>query len=175
MAISMFKKIQIIVGLTLAFQVLPARCTSSLPLPASVNDNHTICTHKLSVEATICELEQRVEQAIVNGDTQFLQSIYSDDFRFSHSSGEVTDKAESLRQVAERTYVMRRLDAINIETHGHIIITYGLVDMNARGDHGNRSYLVKYIRTYEKIHGHWKMLMQRSIDVSSSLPFDLTK
>jgi len=173
MAISMIRKMQIIFALSLACQVQPAHATSTRSLPASVDDKQTICTQKISVEATICELELRVERAIVNGDTQFLKSVYSDDFRFAHSSVEVTDKAESLKQVAERTYVMRRLDGINIETHGHIIITYGLVDMNARSDHGNRSYLVKYIRTYEKIRGHWKMLMQRSIDVSSSLPFDV--
>lgn len=126
-----------------------------------------------SVDTAIREVEQHVESAIVSGDTLFLQSVFSDNFRFTHGDGQITNKTDSLKQIAQRPYLMRRLDGLNIEVHGDVAVTYGLVDITARGDHGNHSYLVKYIRVYKHVNGQWEMLMQRTVDETSSISFDV--
>jgi len=126
-----------------------------------------------SAEMDIRNLEQQVDDAIRTGDTAFLQSVYSDDFRFMHFNGEITNKTESLQQVAKRPYTLRRLDAVKIELHGDVAVTEGLVDISARGDHGNHSYLLKYIRVYQRRNGHWQMLMQHSVGETSPIAFDI--
>jgi ketosteroid isomerase-like protein len=125
----------------------------------------------LPAEAEIRDLEQRVDTAIFNGDTAFLQNVFSEDFRFMHFDGEVTDKVQSLQQVAKRPYVMRRLDSVKIEMHGDVAITEGLVDISAHGEHGNHSYLVKYLRVYQRKNSLWQMLSQQSVGETSPLAF----
>ncbi len=126
-----------------------------------------------SEETELRTLEQQVDDAIRKGDTTFLESVFAADFRFLHADGGITDKAGSLQQVAKRPYTFRHLDAVKIEMHGNVAVIDGLVDVNARGEHGNHSYLVKYVRVYERRDGHWQMLMQRSVGETSSINFDI--
>lgn len=124
-----------------------------------------------SAEAELREIEQHVDSAILNGDTEFLQNVFSEDYCFTHFDGEVTDKAQSLQQVTKRPYATRRLDAVKIEMHGDVAVTEGLVDISVHGEHGNHSYLVKYIRVYQQRNGHWQMLMQDSVGETSPIAF----
>ena len=128
---------------------------------------------RASDEAELRALEQQVDDAIRKGDTTFLESVFAADFRFLHADGGITDKAGSLQQVAKRPYTFRHLDAVKIEMHGNVAVIDGLVDVNAHGEHGNHSYLVKYVRVYQRKDGHWQMLMQRSVGETSSITFDI--
>ncbi len=128
-----------------------------------------------STEATIRDLEHKVEAAIVNGDTSFLKSVYADDFRFTHyTAGEVSDKAQTLEAFARRPFVSRRIDALNVEIHGDIAVTYGLLDMTSRSNQGEHSFLLKYVRVYEQKDGRWQMLMHRSLEETSPIAFDVS-
>jgi ketosteroid isomerase-like protein len=126
-----------------------------------------------SAEAELRELEQRVDDAICKGDTTFLQSVFANDFRFLHFNGEITNKTESLLQVSKRPYTLRHLDAVKIEMHGDVAVTDGLVDISAHGEHGNHSYLMKYVRVYQHKSGRWQMLMQHSVEETSPIAFDV--
>jgi ketosteroid isomerase-like protein len=128
-----------------------------------------------SAETELQELEHQVDNAILRGDTTFLQTVFADDYRFLHADGSVTNKTESLQQVAKRPYILRHLDAVNIDLHGDVALTDGLVDVNARGEHGtrNHSYLVRYVRVYQRRNGRWVMLMQNSVGETTSMPFDV--
>jgi ketosteroid isomerase-like protein len=154
----------------------PARTTLQAQA-SSLTDKHSIArvNNDASAEATIRELEQHVEAAIVSGDTAFLQSVYADDFRFTHyTAGQVSTKTQWLEDVARRPFVSRRIDALDVEIHGSVAVTYGLLDMTAPGEHGQHSFLLKYIRVYEQRNGHWQMLMHRSIDETSSIAFEVS-
>jgi ketosteroid isomerase-like protein len=126
-----------------------------------------------SAAAELEGLEHRVDDAIRDGDTTFLQSVFAGDFRFLHFNGEITNKAESLQQVSKRPYTLRHLDAVKIEMHGDVAVTDGLVDISAHGEHGNHSYLMKYVRVYQRRNGHWQMLMQHSVGETSPIAFDI--
>jgi len=143
--------------------------SQSISLSHPTLDNAT--SQNVNAEGELRELEQRVDTAILNGETALLQNVFSDDFSFMHFDGEVTDKAQSLQQVAKRPYAMRRLDAVKIEMHGEVAVTDGLVDVSAHGEHGNHSYLVKYIRVYQCKNGQWKMLSQQSVGETSPIAF----
>ncbi len=116
-----------------------------------------------SAEATVRELEEHVEAAIVTGDTAFLQSVYADDFRFTHFTGQIQNKTQWLGNVARRPFVSRKLDVLDVEIHGNVAVTYGQVDMTQRNEHGEHSSLLKYVRVYEHRSGHWQMLTHRSV------------
>ena len=54
-----------------------------------------------------------------------------------------------------------------------VAVTDGLVDISAHGEHGNHSYLMKYVRVYQRRNGHWQMLMQHSVGETSPIAFDI--
>jgi ketosteroid isomerase-like protein len=154
-------------------------CWASLAQPRGIRllqpENSPPEKQDASAETELQELEHQVDNAILGGDTTFLQTVFADDYRFLHADGSVTNKAESLQQIAKRPYILSHLDAVNIELHGDVALTDGLVDVNARGEHGTRShsYLVRYVRVYQRRNGRWLMLMQHSVGETTSMPFDV--
>jgi ketosteroid isomerase-like protein len=146
-----------------SLSALERQSSSAAAVVASENDQ--------SGEAVIRDLEQHVETAIVSGDTTFLKSVYTDDFRFSHATGQVSTKAQALEEASKRPYASRKLDELNVQLHGDVAVTYGLVSIIAQSDHSHRAYIVRYVRVYQRSNGHWQMLMQRSVDETSSITY----
>jgi len=121
-----------------------------------------------SAEAAIRELEQQVEAAIVSGDTLFLMSVYADDFRMAHATGQIENRTQWLENVARRSFVSRKIVALDVDIHGSVVVTYGKLDMTIRNAQGEHSILLKYIRVYEEKNGHWQMLMHRSFNETTT-------
>jgi ketosteroid isomerase-like protein len=156
--------------------VSTALCATAFTQPKALRFAHGAsmqASQSSSAEAELREVEQRVEIAITNGDVTSLQSVFADDFLFVHFHGDVTDKAASLQQVAKRPYISRHLDGLKIEMHGDVAVTNGLLDISARGEHGASSYLVKYLRVYERRNGHWQMSMQRGLEETAHIAFEV--
>jgi ketosteroid isomerase-like protein len=116
------------------------------------------------VEATIRELEQQVDAAVFSGDVRFLQSVYADDFRFTHGTGKVQNKAEWLEDVGRRPFVSRKLHVLDVEIHGNVAVTYGRLDVTWRE---GQSVSLNYVRVYQQRNGHWQMLMHRAVEETS--------
>lgn len=116
--------------------------------------------------AEIRELEQRVEDATVKRHLEFLDSVYADDFRFTHADGTVRSKAESLKSLTNTRFISREISSLEVEIHGNVAVAAGRLDIARHAENGERKYSLRYVRVYQRRNGKWKMLMQRIVSES---------
>lgn len=109
---------------------------------------------------TLESLERQVEAAYQRGDTAFLKMTLADDFRFTHGSGMVAGKAQTLANFAQPgNFISRTLTAVDVEVHGDIALTTGRIEVRAAA---RRNYTVCYVRLYRRRSGHWRLLSHRT-------------
>ncbi len=72
-------------------------------------------------------IERELAAAVLHVDLAILERTYADDFRFTHSTGNVQTKAEWLRDLrsGETSYTARSIDSIEVELHDDVAITTG--------------------------------------------------
>src|SRR5262245_52724696 len=84
--------------------------------------------------AAVLAFEKEMEAAVVRGDVAYLDRACASDFSFTHGDGwttggaplRVENKAQWLAAVGRAPYQFRNLDAVKVEMHGDIAITYGM-------------------------------------------------
>lgn len=119
-----------------------------------------------ATEAELVELENAVAAAVLSADLEFLDGVYADDFRFSHSTGDVDTKSSWIELLRENPgyYTERRVDRIDVEMHGNVALTAGRIHSRTTStDPRWQEYSIWYIRFYEKQDGQWRLLSHRSI------------
>jgi ketosteroid isomerase-like protein len=114
--------------------------------------------------ADLRAMDQRIEDAVVQADLTFLESVYARDFRFTHGTGNVQSKDEWLKSVAKRGFLSRKVSLVEVELHGDVAVTYGRLDVAKSGE-GGEKYSLRYVRVYERRNGRWEMLMHRTLDL----------
>ena len=113
----------------------------------------------------IAAIEHGVETAVQRGDSAFLESTLGKDFRFTHATGTVAGKSETLSNFAKPgNFVSRRLTAVGIEVHGNVAITHGRIEVRSTTP---REYTICYTRLYERRGGRWQLLSHRTFREST--------
>jgi hypothetical protein len=109
--------------------------------------------------------EQRIEKAVVEGDTVFLKTAYADDFRFKHGTGLVDSKSSWIRSVrqAKGKFISRKLDSVEVEIHGDIGITNGQLTVRRNTEKAEKKYMIKFVRVYIRRNEQWQMIMHRTV------------
>jgi Domain of unknown function (DUF4440) len=105
-------------------------------------------------------LNQQIDTYVIQKNMAALDTLYADDFVFSHGTGLVEGKAGWLKTVTNGTYLLRQHDSVKVELHPGIAIVKGKMDnrrVNA-GDKKTVSYHLRYIRMYALRNGSWKMI-----------------
>lgn len=78
------------------------------------------------------ELEEKRANAMMNGDGSLLESIYSEDLSYGHSSGYAESKADYLKNFAAGNYAYRFIKTTlkNVSAIGHdgLVITGELIN-----------------------------------------------
>jgi ketosteroid isomerase-like protein len=119
-----------------------------------------------SSEQTVVELralEQRAETATLHADAAFLQNFYASDFRFSHGTGVIANKTETLKALQPDFYISRDLDLKEVEPHGDVALTIGQIHVRTTSqDPEVREYTVWYVRVYARRDGRWQLLSHRT-------------
>ncbi|OFW19648.1 MAG: hypothetical protein A3H97_18675 [Acidobacteria bacterium RIFCSPLOWO2_02_FULL_65_29] len=121
--------------------------------------------------AEVLSFEKTMEEAVVRGDVAFLATILPADFRFTHGDGwtsggaplRVDNKEAWLAAVGKRPYLTRDLDAVNVELHGDIAITYGRYKMKQTSSPNRGDTSVWFERVYAKRNGKWMYLSHRTV------------
>lgn len=117
-------------------------------------------------KSDLIDLEKRLAAAVLAVDFDTLDTIYADDFLFTHSTGDVDTKStwiDGLRS-GSSSYTARSVDQIKVELHGIVAVTSGRI--HAKSESSNprwREYSIWYIRVYEVRNGRWQLLSHRSI------------
>jgi hypothetical protein len=106
--------------------------------------------------------DQKLEAAVLHRDAAFLQTVLSDDVRFSHGTGAVWDKHQWLEMVPRSSAIARTLDSVAIEAHGDVIETVGHVQIKT-SDPKLAEYHIWYVRVYARRNGIWQLLSNRTV------------
>ena len=99
---------------------------------------------------------------MLHRDVAFLQTVLSDDVRFTHGTGAVWDKHEWLEVAPKSSAIARTLDSMVIEAHGDVIETVGHVGIKT-SDTKVGEYHIWYVRVYARRNGIWQLLSNRTV------------
>jgi ketosteroid isomerase-like protein len=126
-----------------------------------------------SGDRAVLALDQRVADAVVRGDTAYVDSMTGDDFVMVHGDawthgGQplLTDGKQSLLQrTATKYYDVLDFDSVQAELHGDVAITHGrYVAHTTGGNDPNRAWFsVRYERVYARRDGGWQYLSHRTV------------
>jgi hypothetical protein len=105
-------------------------------------------------------LDRRVESAFQRADSSFLQSTLRDDFRFTHGTGLVAGKAETLANfVKPGNFLSRVQTSVEAEVHGDVALTIGRIEIRTAAP---REYTICYARLYQRVGGQWQLVSHRT-------------
>jgi len=120
------------------------------------------------VETELVALEELMAASVLVADIPTLEKMYSDDFLFTHGTGEVQTKEQWLAGLenGSPSWTERKVDSIKVEVHGNVAVTTGRIYAQTRSDDPLwQEYLIWYVRTY-RLHGEsWKLLSHKTIKV----------
>lgn len=121
----------------------------------------------------VLALDQRVADAVVRGDTAYVDSVTADDFVMVHGDGWtrggepllVDGKEALLERTASRYYDVLGFDSVQAELHGDIAITHGryAAKLAASSDPARAWFFIWYERVYAKRNGQWVYLSHRTV------------
>ncbi len=122
--------------------------------------------------ADVLALDQTIADAVVRGDTAYVDRVTAADFSMVHGDGwtnggqpRSTDTKESmLKRVTARAYDVLDFDSVKAEMHGDIAITYGRYLAHMPGNKPAEAWFsVWYERVYAKKDGRWIYLSHRTV------------
>jgi Domain of unknown function (DUF4440) len=129
---------------------------------------------ELSTDAReVLELERKIGEAIVRGDTAFYDRVTSSDFIMTHSDRWTTggkpllvdDKISFRKRIENRSYLSYDLDSVKIEMHGDVAITYGRYVASMKDTAPERKWFsVWFEKVYAKRGGQWQYLSHKTVN-----------
>ena len=116
------------------------------------------------VEQQIQTLELRRRQAMVEGDMDFLESIYTRDLTYSHSDGKSDSKSSYLQGMREGVWRYRGFTSRDEQMRrvGECVVVTGLIDMDVviRGE--PMVLNSRYISVWTAGNNGWQMIAWQS-------------
>jgi hypothetical protein len=150
--------------------------TARIGLPAAAQEGQEATHHQThaeqSDEAAVLKLDQAIANAVVRGDTAYVDSVTVADFVMVHGDGWTTGgkplstdtKQSMLRRVTTKYYDVIDFDSVKAEMHGDLAITYGRYLAHVPGSPPERSWFaVWYERVYRKLDGRWMYVSHRTV------------
>jgi ketosteroid isomerase-like protein len=113
-----------------------------------------------------------IDHAVMKKDKAALDSVYADDFMFTHGTGLIDHKASWIKAVMDEksTYLSREHDSTIVERHGNIAMIYGKLTIVRKGEDATTKYAIKYVRVFLASGNRWQMISHRSVQQWNNLP-----
>jgi len=118
--------------------------------------------------AMVLQLDGNWQQAVVDGNTKFLQQWTAEDFSFTHWGKTTSDTKADWIQWATQTprhFLARKVSDQSVEIHGDAALVFGRVDVRTLGGNPHahdRCYAIAYVHLYGLRDGQWKFLSHRT-------------
>lgn len=134
--------------------------------------------------ATVAQLEQQVEDALVRREAGFLDSVYAPSFRFKHSTGALETRDQRMaslrrpmRPDAPGRMIARLVDSLEVEVHGDIALSTGRIHILRDGGEPRwQNYTIRYVRLWARNHsGRWQLVTHHSTGDSQGPPQPLSR
>jgi hypothetical protein len=123
-------------------------------------------------EAAVLALDQRIADAVVRGDTAYVDSVTASDFVMVHGDGWtrgeppllIDTKASLLNRVANGYYDVIDFDSVEAEMHDDVAITHGRYIAHVTdGDPDRAWFAVWFERVYAQRADRWMYLSHRTV------------
>lgn len=106
----------------------------------------------------LLSLNQQLDSYVITRNMQALDTLYADDFVFSHGSGRIEGKAGWLKTVARADYPLRQHDSVSVELHDHIALVKGRMKIAKVNKDKTDRYFLRYLRLYVLRNKHWQLV-----------------
>jgi hypothetical protein len=103
-------------------------------------------------------LNQQIDSYVVSRNTTALDTLYGEDFVFSHGSGRVEGKTGWLTTVGRSNYPDRQHDSVKAEMHPALAIVKGKMFIQKVNRDKTDSYHLRYIRVYALRNNRWFLI-----------------
>lgn len=125
-----------------------------------------------SSAAYISGLNVLIDHAVVSKDKAALDTLYSDDFMFTHGTGHIDNKSSWLNGVLDpkTLYVSREHDSMIVERHNDIAMIYGKLTIVRQDGDKRLKYAIKYVRVFLYRNKRWQMISHRTVQQWNDLP-----
>jgi hypothetical protein len=113
-----------------------------------------------------------IDHSVVSKNKAALDTLYSDDFMFTHGTGHIDNKSSWLNGVldAKTMYVSREHDSIIVERHNEIAMIYGKLTIVRQDGDKRLKYAIKYVRVFRYRNRRWQMISHRTVQQWNDLP-----
>lgn len=101
---------------------------------------------------------QQIDTYVVAHNTTALDSLYAEDFVFSHGSGRVEGKQGWFTSVAKGSFLSRLHDSVTVEFHPQLAIVKGKLSVQKKGKEKVDLYYLYYVRVYAFRKNSWQMI-----------------
>ena len=101
---------------------------------------------------------QQIDNFVVENNTSALDSLYADDFVFSHGSGRIEGKEGWFISVQKGSFISRKHDSVTVEFHSDLAIVKGKLSVQKKGKEKIDRYHLHYIRVYALRKKSWLMI-----------------
>jgi ketosteroid isomerase-like protein len=114
--------------------------------------------HAQSNNSYLVWLNQQIDSYVVSKDVKALDSLYADDFVFSHGSGRVEGKDGWMKTVERANYPLRQHDSVKVELHENVAVVKGKMDIQKVNKDKTDTYHLRYIRIYALRNKQWQLI-----------------
>jgi len=111
----------------------------------------------------LLSLNQRIDDLVVEQKVKSLDSLYADDFVFSHGSGKIEGKAGWMKTVGRTKYQIRRHDSVTVEQHKEFAILKGAMYIERKGKSELAKYWLKYVRVFVIRERRWQLVSHNTV------------
>ena len=112
------------------------------------------------MEQAVLKLEQEWVNALIKADIAKLETLYADTLVYTHSSGQVDDKAKYIAALKAGTpkYLSLDRDNIKVNVYGDsaVVTCHVLIKLS------DRTVDARMIHVYAKLKGRWQMVAHQT-------------
>jgi hypothetical protein len=106
----------------------------------------------------LLKLNQQIDDYVVSRNLTALDTLYANDFVFSHGSGRVEGKSGWLTTVGRANYPLRRHDSVKVELHLAVAVVKGKMAIQKISKDKTDKYHLRYIRVFAWRNNRWQMI-----------------
>lgn len=108
--------------------------------------------------ARLVSINQRIDDLVVQKNTDSLIFFYAPDFVFSHGSGKIEGRDGWFKSVARGKFISRNHDSVRVFLHQGLATLTGKLSVAKATNTGEDRYHLKYVRFYALRNQRWEMV-----------------
>jgi ketosteroid isomerase-like protein len=120
------------------------------------------------MEHKLIMLENQIAQAVVQGDTAFMERVWDDDFFYTGVRGALKTKKDVLAEIrsGDLKFELMQFDDFRVRVYGETALVTGRATTKGRGHSGEITGRFRYTRLYVKRQGQWRLVAFQVIPIA---------